>query len=269
MAVWRSDGNSNDNISDSSCFDFIAAHVDDMLCGGPRSSVDRVKAILKEKFDVRDMGPASVFIGLRISRDRERRIIYIDQGHYGRDILDLYGMAECNPCLVPMNPTDQALTKALEGECISDAEKKNYQAIVGSLGYVMNCSRPDLAFAVNKLAQFSSAPVQQHVIAVKRILRYLRSTLDAQLTIGAESTLPLTIIRGWFDASWADNIDDRRSTYGYTILYGYTALVWKSRKHKGVTLSTTDAEYLAATEITRDLYFIQNIFTELHLLFAM
>lgn len=262
----------------SASLQFVAAHVDDMLCGGSRDSVDHTKSFLSSKFEVRDMGPASVFIGLRIVRDRERRLMYIDQSHYGRDILDLYNMADCNPCLVPMNPADQHLSKALPSECLDDTQKRHYQSILGSLGFLMNCSRPDLAFAVNKLSQFASAPAERHLIALKRVLRYLRGTTDSRLLIADESgtdfitapdspSLPLVELRGWFDASWADNPDDSRSTFGYTRLYGHTALIWKSKKHKGVTLSTTDAEYLAATEITREICFLQNLFGDLQVPF--
>ena len=223
------------------------------------------------------MGPVNVFIGLKIIHDRERRIIYVDQSHYGRDILDLYRMSDCNPCLVPMIPADQHLTKAQPNECLGDSEKKNFQAILGSLGYLMNCSRPDLAFPVNKLAQFASAPANRHFLALKRILRYLCGTTNARLIVSAGTTssfssssgLPIIDIRGWFDASWADNPDDSRSTFGYTILYGQTALLWKSKKHKGVTLFTTDGEYLAATELTRDICFLQNLFADLQIPFKM
>ena len=73
-AVWKCDGDS---------LGFVAAHVDDMLCGGTRSNINNLKNFLSSKFDVRDLGPVSVFIGLRITRDRERRLIFIDQSHYG------------------------------------------------------------------------------------------------------------------------------------------------------------------------------------------
>ena len=230
---------------------------------------------MKDKFEICDMGPVNVFIGIKITRDREHHIIYVDQSHYGRDILHLYGMADCNPCLVPMIPADQHLTRALPDQHLNDAETKNYQAILGSLGYLMNCSHPHLAFSVNKLSQFASAPSGSHLLALKRILRYLRGTTNARLAIGTSPSftssaqasisdvLPSVEIRGWFYASWADNSKDSWSTFGYFIWYGQTALLWKSKKHKSVILSTTDAEYLATTEITRDICFIQNLFIDL------
>ena len=225
MSVWRSPEHYHPE-----SLQFIAAHIDDILCGSSRATINHTQAHLRSKFEIRDMGPASVFIGLKIIRDRERRLIYIDQSHYGRDILDLYGMAECNPCLVPMASADQNLGKALDGECLNDAEKKHYQAILGSLGYLMNCSRPDLAFPVNKLSQFVSSPAERHLLALKRVLRYLRGTTNTRMILGAptssEATSDLLVIevRGWFDASWADN-EYSRSTFGYAIVYGYTAFM--------------------------------------------
>lgn len=262
---------------------FIAAHVDDMVCGGSPAAIQHTKDYLRRQFQIRDLGPASVFIGLRITRDRENRRLYIDQNHYARDILDLYGMSKCNPCLVPITP-DTPLAKALPSEKLPPEQTRLYQAMIGSLGYLMNCSRPDLAFSVNRLAQFASCPAERHMLAVKRVLRYLRHTTEARLSLGPTSVsdptpsesptvstnhLDSLRVQGWFDASWADDPEDRRSTFGYALTYGSTTLVWKSKKHRATTLSTTDAEYVAATELTRELSFIRNIFEELGIPFVM
>jgi len=85
--------------------------------------VNANKTHLASKFKVKDQGPADIFINIKIRRDRERRIIYLDQSHYARDILDLYGMSDCNPCLLPMNP-GTTLTKAKPHECLNDVERK-------------------------------------------------------------------------------------------------------------------------------------------------
>ena len=127
IAVWR-----------STSLGFVATLVDDMLYSALRSSVNKIKVYLGKQFNFWDLGPTIVFIGLHIIRDREHRLIYIDQSHYSRDILDLHGMADCNPCLVPIVPSDQHLEKAREGECIFDCKKRCFQSIVGSLKYLMN-----------------------------------------------------------------------------------------------------------------------------------
>lgn len=144
----------------------------------------------------------------------------------------------------------------------------------------MNCSRPDLAFSVNCHAQFASCPAERHILTVKRVLRYLHHTTDARLSLGPTSSVSDSAtnskdhlgslrIQGWFDASWADDPEDRRSTFSYALTYGSSTLIWKSKKHCAYTLSTTDAEYVAATELTRELSFIRNIFEELGIPFVM
>ena len=99
MAVWilKPTADSCDTLH------FIAAHVDDMICGGSPAAIQRTKDHLRQHFQIRDLGPASVFIGLHLSRDRLNRLIYIDQNHYTRDVLNLYGMSHSNPAIVPMS----------------------------------------------------------------------------------------------------------------------------------------------------------------------
>ena len=104
-------------------------------------------------------------------------------------------------------------------------------AMVGALGYLMNCTRPDIAFVMSRVAQFTSCPTTKHLAAVKHIFRYIKGTTETKLG-GSEN--PLVI--AYFDSSFADDRDDSRSTYGYAILYGGSTMVWKSKKHKAVNL---------------------------------
>ena len=221
LAVW---------VVKSPSLHFVAAHVDDMLLGGTRVFINKTKQHLQEHFAITDMGCAKLFIGLKLFRDRPRRLLYLDQSHYARDILDTYHMSDCNPCLLPMNP-------ALPEERLSDSEKRTYQAIIGSLGYLMNCSPPDLSFSVNRLAQFSSAPSSAHLLAAKHVLRYVKRTQHSRLLLGPDSvaspspspasdappipgSLTTLHLKVYFDGSWADNRIDSRSTFGYCIVSG-------------------------------------------------
>lgn len=102
--------------------------------------------------------------------------------------------------------------------------------------------------------------------AVKRVFRYLRGSVDAKIRIGGSQGEGKTQeIVAYFDASFADDPDDRCSTFGYVLFYSDSAVLWKSKKHKAVSLLTTDAEYVAATEATRDVCWIENIFSELRI----
>lgn len=222
--------------------------------------MDDTKAHLATTFKIKDLGVANVFVGLRISRDRVQRTIYIDQAHYAKEILETYGMWNCNPVWIPMSPGDILEKK---GDLLSPSEKRTYQAMVRALGYLMNCTRPDIAFVMSRVAQFASCPTTKHLAAVKHIFRYIKGTTETKLRIQGGSKDPLVI--AYFDSSFADDRDDSRSTYGYAILYGGSTMVWKSKKHKAVNLSTTHAEYLAATEVTRDISWVETLFEGLGL----
>jgi len=215
-----------------------------------------VKEHLEECVILKDLGSAKVFIGMNMTRDRIKRVIYIDQAHYGKAMLSRYGMSECNPISIPMQP-GKKLCKA--GTVLSTNETKLFQAMVGSIGYMMNCTRPNLAYALGKVAQFVSNPTEKHLATVKQIFRYIKGSLNTKLCISLKNPQGDRVL-AFFDFSWADDIEDKRSTFGYVVLFGTTPLIWKSRKHKVISLSTTDTEYVAATEVTRDICHVQNLF---------
>ncbi|CAA0823451.1 cysteine-rich RLK (RECEPTOR-like protein kinase) 8 [Striga hermonthica] len=146
-----------------------------------------------------------------------------------------------------------------------DSEKERiritpYASAIGSLMYAMVCTRPDIAHAVGVVSRFMSNPGVMHWEAVKWILRYLRGTKDRALVFG-RSTLTLS---GFVDADFAgSDLDKRRSTTGYVFTYGGTAVSWISKLQKIVTLSTTEAEYVAVTEAAKELVWLQNFLNEL------
>jgi len=114
----------------------------------------------------------------------------------------------------------------------------------------MNCTRLDLAYSVMKLTQFAAYSSNNYMACAKHVLRYLKGTMGVSMKISGPTDEWL--LKGYFDSSWVDDRDDLCSTLGYCILYGDTALLWKSKKHKSVSIATTEAEYLAACKATRE-----------------
>lgn len=122
----------------------------------------------------------------------------------------------------PMTMTCQLL--ANRGQPVDDAHL--YKSIVGALQYVV-ITRPDIAFAVNKVCQFMQNPLDIHFKAVKRVPRYLHGTLDHGLQFANSFNL---LLEGFSDASWGSDIDDRRSTSGYCVFIGGSPISWSSKK---------------------------------------
>jgi hypothetical protein len=139
---------------------------------------------------------------------------------------------------------------------------RQYQSAVGALMYAMLGTRPDLAFAVASLSQFSSNPGQPHWDAIKHVLRYMRGTTDYRLTYGGRAGASL-LFDGYCDSDWGSSKDDRRSVTGYTFMLGGGAVSWQSKKQPTVALSSVEAEYMAACQAAREALWWQKLLHEL------
>lgn len=130
-----------------------------------------------------------------------------------------------------------------------------YQRLIGSLMYLAVSTRPDIAYAVNFLSQFNTNYDIEHWKAAKRILRYLKGTIDYGLRY-KKIGLPLF---GFADADWGANLVDRRSYSGYAFILAGAAISWEARKQRTVALSSNEAEYMALSEATKEALHLQGI----------
>ncbi|RVX07487.1 Retrovirus-related Pol polyprotein from transposon TNT 1-94 [Vitis vinifera] len=137
--------------------------------------------------------------------------------------------------------------------------KVPYASAIGSLMYAMVRTRPNIAHAVGVVSRFMSRPGKQHWEAVKWILRYLKGSLDTCLCFTGASLK----LQGYVDADFAGDIDSRKSTIGFVFTLGGTSISWASNLQKIVTLSTTEAEYVAATEAGKEMIWLHGFLDEL------
>ena len=135
-----------------------------------------------------------------------------------------------------------------------------YQSAVGSLMYLSVCSRPDIAYAVNTLAKFSSKPTQKHWTAVKRVFRYLNGTAEYGILFKKGESEECI---GYSDSDWAGDQDDRKSTSGYIFQSASGAISWRSKKQDCVALSTAEAEYVALSSATQEAVWLRKLATDL------
>ena len=135
-----------------------------------------------------------------------------------------------------------------------------YASVVGSLLYAMVCTRPDIAHAVGVLSRYMSKPGKEHWTVIKRVFRYLRGTTDHAICyqgrVGPDRVLN---IHGFVDADWVGDLDQRRSTSGYVFSLFGGAISWMSKKQAVVALSTTKAEYMAATHASKEAIWLQRL----------
>ncbi|GAQ83662.1 putative retrotransposon protein [Klebsormidium nitens] len=236
---------------------FTAVWVDDCLVVGEKDVVAHVKAALGRIFTVRDLGPVRYFLGMEVTRDREARTIKLTQKRAALDLLNQFGMEATRARRVPLNPGEKVQK---QGEPL-DAERYPYASLVGSLLYLANCTRPDLAQATASLARFMSSPTEDHWRLAKSVLSYLAGTVESGLTYGAEKLE----FEGFCDANHGGDPDTRRSTTGYVFLLGGAAVSWASKLQQTVAYSTVEAEYMAAAHAAKEALWIRKLAADLGL----
>jgi transposase InsO family protein len=232
----------------------IAVHVDDMILVTSNTILMvELKSEMKEDFDVSDLGPAGGMTGTEIARNRTCKTTTLTQRVYVAKVLERFGMIRSNPSPTPLDPKVK-LVKA--EETASDELRTHYQSVIGSLMFAALGTRPDIAFAVQHLSQFSSNPDNSHLTAAKRVLRYLNGTRNLGITYSDTGDIKLT---GYSDADWAADLTDRRSTSGFVFMLAGGPITWSSKKQPTVALSTMEAEYMALSHATREVIWLRNV----------
>ncbi|KAK9942775.1 hypothetical protein M0R45_008423 [Rubus argutus] len=207
---------------------------DDMLIiGSNNEMIKTTKKILTGRFDMKDMGVADVILGIKISKTSEGLVL--SQSHYIEKIISKFGNYD-NPAKTPYD-INLHLTKNT-GIGISQIE---YARIIGSLMYLTNCTRPDLAHSVNRLSRYTSNPGRNHWKAIVRVLRYLKYTKN----YGLHYTRYPSVLEGYSDANWISDSKDSKSTSGYIFTLGGAAVSWKSNKQTCISKSTMESEIIA------------------------
>jgi transposase InsO family protein len=239
----------------------LAIHVDDCILTG---SSPKLIADYKDKFNSRytltDLGPIHWFLGIKITRNRSARTISLSQTSYIDSILTRFGLSDAKPYGTPMAP---GVTYS-RNDCPSDAteaarmQKTPYREAIGSLMYASVATRPDITHAVSALSRFLDNPGSVHWEAVKRVFRYLAGTRDSTLTYGNERH----DLTGYTDADGASE-EHRHAISGYAFLIDGGAVSWYSRKQEIVTLSTAEAEYVAATHASKEAIWLRRFLFEL------
>ncbi|GJV99549.1 retrovirus-related pol polyprotein from transposon TNT 1-94 [Tanacetum coccineum] len=216
-------------------FVIICLYVDDMLIMGTNMDViNQTKKMLHSSFDMKDMGEADVILGIRIQKNSNGYIL--TQSHYIEKTLKKFGHYDDRPVVTPFDPKVQL--KKNKGQSVSQL---HYTQVLGSLMYIMNCTRPDLAYSVSRLSRYSHNPGRDHWDALVRVLQYLKHTM----AYGLHYTKYPPVLEGYCDANWISNHNEGKSTSGYVFTFGGAVVSWKASKQTVNTRSTMEAEFVA------------------------
>jgi hypothetical protein len=242
---------------------FLILYVDDiLLIGNDIPMLQSVKTSLNNSFSMKDLGEASYILGIKIYRDRSKRLIGLSQDTYIDKVLKRFNMEQSKKGFLPMSHG----MRFSEKQCPSSDEERNrmskvpYASALGSIMYAMICTRPDVSYALSIASRYQANPGESHWTLVKNILKYLRRTKDVFLVYGGQEEL---IVNGYTDASFQTDVDDSQSQSGFVFTVNGGAVSWKSSKQETVTDSTTEAEYVAASAAAKEGVWMRRFLIEL------
>ena len=133
---------------------------------------------------------------------------------------------------------------------------KRDRGIIGSLGYLVTMTRPDLAWSYSELSKYVQFPGKSHMEAAEHVIRYLRATWNETITY-IRGSRRVNKLWGWVDADWAGDTDTRRSHTGYILMMNGGPISWKSRRQDNVSLSTSEAEFVAGSQAAQEVEYLR------------
>ena len=234
------------------------------------------KEKLKLKYELSELGDVHHVLGMKITRSSSTPSssssmtsrLTISQQSYTTDKLQLFNMDQSNSDTTPELPSSSSSSKkqtSTVGITLHSDQLHAYQMMVGSLIYASISTRPDITHAVNQVARHMSAPTDVHMKMVKRIFRYLNGTRTHGLEYSNSKQSSKIVLSGYCDADWGGDLTDRKSTTGYCTFMNGNLISWQTKKQTTVALSTAEAEYMAISDLAKEIMWMRMILTELQL----
>ncbi|GJV18247.1 hypothetical protein Tco_1363570 [Tanacetum coccineum] len=198
---------------------------------------------------------------MEIIRDRKHGKLFLSQKSYIEKIISRFGMSSAKSVNTPSANFRLSTTCAPQTEAeIEYMSRIPYASVVGSLMYDMVCTRPDIAHVMSVVSRYMAHPGKEHWNAVKHIFHYLKGTSDVGLIYDGECEY---LVAGYSDSNYAADLDARRSLIGYVFPIGNSVVSWKATLQPSVALSTTEAEYMALTEATKEGIWLKGLIEDL------
>ncbi|XP_065882218.1 uncharacterized mitochondrial protein AtMg00810-like [Euphorbia lathyris] len=203
---------------------YLLLYVDDIVL---TASSDKLRSSnitkLGNEFAMKDLGPLNYFLGISVTRSPGS--LFLSQKKYASEIIEKAGLSSSNPCATPVS------------------------------------ARPDISYAVQQVCLFMHDPKTQHMAAIKRILRYIKGTLNLGLTLTPSS---LGSLVSYTDVDWGGCPDTRRSTSGYCVFLGDNLISWSAKRQPTLSRSSDEAEYRGVANVVSETCWIRNLLLELH-----
>ncbi|OIT28784.1 retrovirus-related pol polyprotein from transposon tnt 1-94, partial [Nicotiana attenuata] len=234
----------------------VSLYVDDLLITGSSTKlIDDFKQDMMQAFEMTDLGLVTYFLGMEIKPEKDE--VFICQNKYAKEILKKFGMENCKAMNTPMNQKE----KLRKDDGAEKVDESYFRSIIGCLMY-LTATRPDILYAVSVLSRFMHCPSEVHLKAAKRVVRYIKGTINYGVKFHRSRNMELF---GYSDSDWGGSLDDMKSTSGYCFSLGSRMFSWCSKKQDTVAQSTAQAEFVAATAAVNQALWLREILVDLHM----
>jgi histone deacetylase 1/2 len=203
---------------------------------------------------MKDLGSLNYFLGISVTRHKGG--LFLSQRKYAEEIIDRAGMVSCKPSPTPVDTKPKVSAKTDN----PFKDPKKYRSLAGALQY-LTFTRPDISYAVQQICLHMHDPRDEHMNALKRIIRYVQGTLHLGLHLYPSSVADLV---SYTDADWGGCPDTRRSTSGYCVFLGDNLISWSSKRQPTLSRSSAEAEYRGVANVVSESCWIRNLLLELH-----
>jgi hypothetical protein len=253
--IYHKNSKTNNNI-------IIGLFVDDILISctiNDTAEWNEDKKTMNSKYELNDMGEAHYLLGMKIEKKENQ--LQLHQSKYVMNKLTQFRMNECSETTT--TPETTVRLSANDGSN-KETEETLYRAIVGGLIYIQTSTRPDIAHAVNMVTRYMKAPTTTHMTAAKRILRYLRSTVNSGLVYKNSGSDDSVIVTAYCDSDWGGDQDEGKSTTGYCMFINNNLVSWNTHKQETVSLSSAEAELYAIVDATKEIMWLVQLLREMN-----
>jgi virulence-associated protein VapD len=235
----------------------IILYVDDIaLFADSKDKVEKAKQQLMGAYRLRDLGSLQTFIGIQILRLPGK--VFVHQTDYCKNMLEKFGFTKGRGAVVPYD--DGIVLRPRQDQCPT-ADLKRFQEMNGSMGWLVNQTRPDAAYAYSKLAQFNANPPVGAIEGMNHLYRYFEGCSDLGIIFSDRGNESLV---GHTDSNHGDKYSsDLKSTSAYTFSLAGGPISWSSRKQRTTATSSTEAEYIAQCNATKEAFYLRQLLDEL------
>jgi hypothetical protein len=234
----------------------LCLYVDDLLIATRDDHLkNELLRFLNRKYAIKDMGLLTWYLGMEVNRDQDGSYS-VTQRRYLQELQSRFRMMNAAPRRIPMH-VDAAEGASDESTESMTTTTEPYRQLVGCLMYAMVATRPDIAFAIGYLSKFVAKPTERVWRLAKDVLRYLKATHHIGLQF-RPSEVPFKF-SAYVDSDWGRDKQTRRSVTGLLVFLGKNLISWASRQQKCVATSSTEAEYIALSEVTKEVLWISRL----------